>query len=148
MENIRLTLIFLHVVMTIFLIYTVHPQLPIDRSLVTPTKHVLAVLNYISDLFRISIYHSSCIIALWYSRRRRASLIYATGILLLGELLQIITVVIQHLVEEDHNSPGELAFDIINIFLFLASIIITFKLAEISKSQIDAMQLQLLPTTV
>lgn len=148
MDNNRIILIVLHVLITIFLIYNLHHHLPVVGKTTDKEKQVASMIAYINDLFRISFYHSSCILAIWYSRRYAAGLIRATGVLLIGEFLQVITLVIQHMAETHHIPIGELIFHVIYVWLFFIAIILTYKLAKkISNYHKDLMQLELLTTT-
>jgi hypothetical protein len=148
MDNIRFILIILHVLITIFFIYNLHPHLSLMANESKNEKQISSTIKYINDSFRISFYHSWCIIAIWYSRRYAAGMIRATGVLLIGEFLEILTIVIQHMVEANKILPTELVFDIIYVWLFFAAIILTYRLAKkISNYQKDLMQLELLATT-
>jgi hypothetical protein len=147
MGNIRLILIILHILITIFLIYNLHPDLSLVANASKIEKQISSIIAYTNNLFRISFYHSSCIIAIWYSRRYAAGMIRATGVLLIGEFLQIISLAIQHIVETHHIPIGEIIFDVIYVWLFLGAIILTFQLAnKISKHHKDLMKLELITT--
>jgi len=147
MGNIRLILIILHILITIFLIYNLHPDLSLVANASKIEKQISSIIAYTNNLFRISFYHSSCIIAIWYSRRYAAGMIRATGVLLIGEFLQIISLAIQHIVETHHIPIGEIIFDVIYVWLFLGAIILTFQLAnKISKYHKDLMKLELITT--
>ncbi|CAF0803067.1 unnamed protein product [Rotaria sp. Silwood1] len=148
MKNIRCILISLHVLLTIFLIYNLHPHLSLVENSFKHDKQVSSIIHYITGLFYISLYHSSCIIAIWYSDCHSAGIIRATGILLIGEFLQMISTAIQHIVETCHTIAGELFFNIITLLIFVTAIIITFMLAKkISQHEQDLMQAELLTTT-
>ncbi|CAF2313456.1 unnamed protein product [Rotaria sp. Silwood2] len=149
MENIRLILISLHVFITISLIYNLHVHSSLVKNSLTHDKQVSSIIHYITGLFHISLFHSLCIIAIWYSRRYSARIIRATGILLIGESLQLIATAIQHSVETHHIAAGELFFYIISLLLFLTAIIITFLLAKkVSEHEKDLMKTALLTTTI
>lgn len=148
MDNTRLILIILHVLITIFLIYNLHHHLPAVGKSKESAKQISSIIAYINDLFRISFYHSSCILAIYYSRRYAAGMIRATGVLLIGEFLQILTLVIQHMAETHHIPIGDLLVHIIYVWLFFFAIILTYQLAKkISKRHKDLMQVELLTTT-
>ena len=148
MANIRIILIVLHVLITCFLIYDLHPHL---TKLAKPSDHeqqISSIIGYINNLFRIALYHSSCIIAIWYSRRYAAGLIGATGVLLIGELLETITIAVRHTVERHDMHAFELVLAVIYVWICISAIIITFRLAkQISNHQKDLMQVELLTTT-
>jgi hypothetical protein len=148
MDNIRFVLIILHVLITIFFIYNLDPHSSVIANESKSEKKISSTIKYIINSFRTSFYHSWCIIAIWYSRRYAAGMIRATGVLLIGEFLEILTMIIQHMVEANKIHPTELVFDIIYVWLFLAAIILTYRLAKkISNYQKDLMQLELLTTT-
>jgi hypothetical protein len=148
MDKIRLILIILHVLITIFLFYNLHPHISNTANASETEKKISSIIGYINDIFRIGFYHSSCIIAIWYSRRYAAGMIRATGVLLIGEFLQILSLTIQHMVESHHILLGEIIFDVIYVWLFIISIILTFRLAKIiSYYHKDLTRLELIATT-
>ena len=148
MDKIRVILILFHILITVFLIYQRHPaDSPAHKSSETENQ-ISSVIVYINDSFRITFYHVSCIIAIWYSRRHAAGMIRATGVLLIGEFLEILSITIKHLLETDHISHTELVFDILYFWLFLGAIGLTYRLAKaISKFHKDLLQIELLHTT-
>ncbi len=148
MDNIRLILIALHVLITIFLMYHLHPKLPESAKPQENEKRLSNMIVYLTDLFRIAFYHSSCILAIWYSRRYAAGMIRATGVLLIGEFLEVFAMTIQHLVEKHEMHRTELIFDLIYVWLFIGALYLTYRLAKtISKLNKDLMQVELLTTT-
>ncbi|CAF1116740.1 unnamed protein product [Rotaria sordida] len=148
MKNIRLILVTLHVLITIFLIYNPHFHLSFVVNSLNYEKQISFIIHYIINLFCISFYHSSCIIAIWYSHRYSTRIIGATGILLIGEFLQLIAKIIQHKIEIQHILVGELFINILTLLLFLTAIIITFMLAKkISQHEKDFMRVELLTNT-
>ncbi|UJR25745.1 hypothetical protein I4U23_007095 [Adineta vaga] len=149
MEHIRLILIVLHVFITILLIYNLypHPSAIIDGCHIE--QHDSLTVTYMNHSFSIALYHSSCIFVLWYSQRYGARIIRASGILLIGELFQVLTVTIQHAIRKRSLSVEELAFDMIHFWTFFAAIFLTFRLAkDISKKEKDLIHLELLSTAV
>jgi len=145
MDNIRLALIIFHVLITIFLFYNLHPHSSRVANAPKTENQISSIIAFINNVFRISLYHSSCIIAIWYSRRYAAGMIRATGILLIGEFLEILTAVIQHMVESHLIPASELVFDVIYVWLFVGAIILTYQLAKkISNYHKDLMHLELL----
>jgi len=148
MDKIRFTLIIIHILITIFLIYNFYPHKSLMENASHNEKQISLIIGYINDSLRITLYHSSCIIAIWYSRRYAAGMIRATGVLLIGEFLQILSFTIQHMVERHHIYVGEIIFDVIYVWLFIISIILTFRLAKkISNYHKDLMRLELISTT-
>ena len=148
MDRLRLALIVLHVLITIFLCYHSHPKAFHLAKSTHTERQISSVIVYLNDLFRIALYHSSCIIAIWYSRRYAAGVIRATGVLLIGEFLDVFAMTIKHLIDTHHILPIELAFDVIYVWLFLGGIVLTHRLAKnITKFHHDLMQLELLTTT-
>ncbi|CAF1289334.1 unnamed protein product [Rotaria magnacalcarata] len=149
MENIRLILILLHALITIFLICNLYFYLSCVGNSSKYIKQSSLIITCISDIFRISLYHSSCVIAILSSRRYGAGMICGTGILLIGELLQITTMAIQQIIEKHDIGIGQLLFYFINLCVILAAMILTFRLAKkIFKHQKDLMQVELLATSV
>jgi hypothetical protein len=149
MINIRIILISLHVLITVFLAYNHHDRLTHVPKGKTPEQQISSLIGYVNHLFCIVLYHFSCIIAIWYSRRYASGLIRATGILLIGEFLQVITITVQDVVESHRIPAVEIVLDVIYIWLFVVAMIITFRLAKkIAKHQKDLMQVELLTTTV
>jgi hypothetical protein len=149
METMRLILIFLHTFLTIFAAINLHPHLSFVGNESNYEKKISKIVGYVSDLFRISLYHTACILAVWFSRRYGAGLVRASGILLIGELFQVITTVLQHALKPVYMGNGELAFIVIHNGMLVISLIMTFRLAEIlSKHQNSLLQIELLAKTV
>lgn len=148
MENLRLILIIFHVLIAVVVVYRLHPyHTLIDRS-PKLSKHTSEVLGLINELVRTALYHTASIIAIIYSRRYGAGMIRATGILIIGELLQFITILVQHIVEQVHVAVVEVIFDIVVVWLFFVAIFSTFLLAnKVAQRQKDLMQVELLATT-
>jgi hypothetical protein len=148
MDKIRLILIISHVLIPIFLMYHLHPKvLGVGKPSETE-RRVSLMIVYLNDLFRIALYHSSCIIAIWYSGRYAAAMIRATGVLLIGEFFEMFSTSILHLVEIHKITHGELVFDGLYVCLFFGAIILTYRLAKkISKFNKDSMHAELLTTT-
>ena len=142
--NKRPILIVFHVFITIFLIYNLHPK----AYLVSQNeKQLSSVFIYINDIVRIGIYHTSCIIALWYSHRYASGMIYATGVLLFGEFFQVFAYSIEHLIEHHAFTVAEIVFDVIAIWLFLPALYLTYRFGkEISIYQRDLLKHEMLRT--
>lgn len=148
MDNLRFGLIISHVFITIFLVYNLHPHLTFAENETKLEKQISSIIEFLSNLFRISLYHSSCIIAIWYSRRYSSGMIRATGVLLIGEFIQVFTLAMQHMIETHAIPMIELILDVIYVWLCLITIILTFRLArKISKYNKDLMHLELITTT-
>ncbi|CAF1187131.1 unnamed protein product [Adineta steineri] len=130
MAKIRLTLILLHVFITIFLIYSLHPHLSRTSNESNTEKQISSIIGYLNHLFCTTFYHSLCILALWLRHRYDAGLIRATGVLLIGELLQTFTVIVQHALDTKPIPRPELFLDVICVWIFLAAILLTFHLAK------------------
>lgn len=144
MDKIRLALIVLHVLITIFHLYS---KMSHTTESSETERQISSVIVYMNDLFRVSFYHSSCIIAIWFSRRYAAGVIRATGVLLIGEFCDVLAMTIKHLLDTRKLSHVELIF-MIYTCLFLGAIVLTHRLAKtISKLHKDLMQLELLTTT-
>lgn len=127
--------------------YHLHPKVSDIAKSSENEKQISFMIVYLNDLFRIAFYHSSCIIAIWYSRRYAAGMIRATGVLLIGEFLEIFSITIRHLVETHEIPHGEFIFDIIYVCLFIGAMFLTYRLAKrISKFNKDLMQVELLTT--
>lgn len=147
MDKIRLALIVLHVLITIFLFFHFHPKVSHMAKSSETERQISSVIVYMNDLFRVCFYHSSCIIAIWFSRRYAAGVIRATGVLLIGEFCDVFAMTMKHLFDTHEISHAELVFDVIYIWLFLGAIVLTHRLARtISKLHKDRMQLELLTT--
>ena len=147
MDRIRITLVVLHVLISIFLMYHLHPKLSDVTKPSENEKPLPRMIVYLTDLFRIGFYHASCILAIWYSRRYAAGMIRATGVLLIGEFLEIFAMTIQHLAEKHEMPRGELIFDLIYVWLFIGAMYLTYRLAKmISKLNKDLLQVELLTT--
>ena len=138
----RITLLFLHVLIIIFLFVHNHP----DPT--TSTNHqskFAPIIFYIFELIRISLYHSASIIAVWFSRQNGADVVRASGILLIGELVKLTTEVLHQMTDSSPLQSGELYFLIALDFLLLIALLMTFRLAEkLSKHQRNFMQIELL----
>lgn len=143
----RVTLLFIHVLIIIFLFVHTHPH----RHLTTITEashhqNKFAVnIFYIFTLIRILLYHSASIIAVWFSRQYGAGVVRASGVLLIGELVELTTGVLHQMTGSNPLQSGELYFLIALDFLFLIALLMTFRLAEkLSKHQRNFMQIELL----
>lgn len=149
MANLRLILVALHIFITLLLIYHLHPHPSSLPKTCVAADGDSATVAYVSHSFSIALYHSSCIFVVWYSRRYGARIIRASGVLLIGELLQMLAVAVQHGMRTHTVSKEELFLDIVHGWTFFATIVITFRLAkQISKQENDQMQLELLAAAV
>lgn len=148
MDKLRLALIVLHVLITIFLCYHLHPKVVHTKKSTHTAQRTPSVLVYLNDLFRVAFYHSSCIIGIWFSRRYAAGVVRATGVLLIGEFFDVFVMTIKHLVVDHDIHRVELIFDVIYVWLFFAAIFLTYRLAKnITKFHQDLMRSELLTTT-
>jgi hypothetical protein len=149
METMRLILIFLHTLIIIFSAVDLHSHLNRIAVALNHEQRISAIIHYITELFCISFYHTISILAVWFSRRYGAGIIRASGILLIGELLQVMTSVIQLTIETNHVEIGEISFIVIFDFLLLTTLLMTFQLAKkVSRYQENLMQIELLADTV
>ncbi|CAF1016743.1 unnamed protein product [Rotaria sordida] len=148
MKNMRLMLTFLHTIIIICATINLHPHLTDVAYASDHKKRFSATFGYVINLIYILLYHTVSILAVWFSRYD-AGIVRASGILLLGELLQVTGWIIQYTLKREHIGGGELFFTIIFGLLLLTTILITFRLAEnISKHQNNSMQLKLLSDSV
>ncbi|CAF1103321.1 unnamed protein product [Rotaria sp. Silwood1] len=148
MKNIRLILIFLHILIIICATINLHPHLTRVANASDHKKQMSAILGYVINLIYISLYHTASILVVWFSRYD-AGIVRASGILLIGELLQIIELSIQYTLEKKHIGGGERFFIVIFGLLLLTTILITFRLAKnISKHRNNLLHLKLLDDSV
>jgi hypothetical protein len=144
MKTLRITLVCIHTIAVIFALINLHPLLS-DKN---HENKLSTFIGYSNGLIRISLYHIACIIAIWSSRRYGASTIRATGILLITELIQVITLVIQDALETKDIGHGEIASNVTHFILLLVALMMTFKLAhKISNRENNSMQIELLADT-
>ncbi|CAF1312944.1 unnamed protein product [Adineta ricciae] len=149
MEKERCVLIIIHIFITILLIYNLHPHPSSKTESCKTERHDSVTIAYINHSFSIALYHSTCIFALWYSQQYGARIIRVTGILLLGEVFQIVTVTIQHGIQTHSVLTEEVFLDVVHVWTFAAALCLTFRLArKISKQEKDLIHLQLLSTSV
>jgi hypothetical protein len=107
-----------------------------------------AIIEFIFTLFRIILYHSVSILAVWFSRQYGSGLVRGSGILLIGEFLHEMASVIQQMFYTHHLPAGELYFIGIFYLLLLLSVLITFRLVEkLSKYEQCSKHLELLANT-
>ena len=145
METMRLILIFIHVLIIIFLLVHIHPS-PNETTKATNRRQKFsAIVFHIIGSLRIILYHSASIIAVWFSRQYGASVVRASGILLIAELLQLTTDVIHRMLEVEHLPSDELYFLPVLDLLLIIALVMTFRLADkLSKFQRNLMQIELL----
>ena len=144
----RLTLIFLHVLISIFLLIHVNPGLTKIFAAPNRRSEAALALEFTLALFRILLYHAACIIAVWYSRQYGAGVVRGSGVLLIGELLHALASVIQQMFETHHLPAGELYFIAIFHSLLISAVLMTFRLVEkLSKHEQRSMQIELLART-
>ncbi len=130
METMRLTLIFLHVFIIIFLMINFHPDLTAISEASNHSKKLAAIIDFSFTLFRIILYHAASILAVWFSRQYGAGVVRASGILLIGEFLHMIASVLRQMFETKHLPDGELYFIAIFHLLLLTAVLITFRFVE------------------
>jgi hypothetical protein len=148
METIRYILIILHVNITICMVYNYYHHLVLTVDPVDHKKHTHDIIAYIDELVRVSLYHTACIIVVWYRRRYRAGIIRATGVLLIGELIQVITLGIQHALQTHDINKVDVCVNVIGLSLLLTSVVLTFRLAtNVLQRQQDSMQTELIDTS-
>ncbi|CAF1176260.1 unnamed protein product [Adineta ricciae] len=147
METIRLTLIFLHTVIIIFAtveLYSHLNHIPDDKN-----KHISGIVHFVTDFLYIILYHVSSMIVIWYTNRSGSGMVRATGILLIGELIQVISMIIQLVLDPNFTMSNELLSFITYDMVLVAAVILTFRMSDqISKRRIDFMQIELLPDMI
>ncbi|CAF1447158.1 unnamed protein product [Adineta steineri] len=144
MEALRLILIFFHTLIMIFAAINLHPHLSLASNGKDRHKQMIAVIHYITNLCVILLYHVSSIIAVWYSRRFGVGMVQASGVLLIGEMLQVMTTVIQQALDTHRLENEELVLSVLYHLILLLAAVLTFRLAEkISSHQKDPMQIEL-----
>ncbi len=144
----RLTLIFLHVLIIIFLMINLHPDLTTISKASNRRLKLAAIIEFIFTIFRIILYHSVSILAVWFSRQYGAGLVRGSGILLIGEFLHSMASVIQQMLQTHHLPAGELYFIGIFHLLLLIAVLMTFRLVEkLFKYEQCLMQFELLANT-
>lgn len=149
METLCLILVFLHILITVFAAINLHPHLSRIGNGGDHQKQILAIIRFLIGLLCISLYHGASIFAVWFIRRYGAGVIRATGILLIGELLHVITLVIQHAVDIHHIWDSDFVLNAIHGLTLLIAIIITFRLeVKFSKHRHDLMRRELLADNV
>lgn len=148
MEPTRLVLIAFHVLITVFLIHNLHPYLTFSSKLLSHEQHISEIVEFLNRLFAIGLFHSACIVVLWHSHHHGPDMIRATGILLCGELLQIITLVIQNALKTRTISSWRRVYDLIAVWTWLVPLVITFRFAHrIAKRHRDLLRVELLTTS-
>lgn len=141
----RVSLVFLHIGMIIFLSVHTYPHLNKITNASNDHSRFAAIIVYIFTLIRIFLYHSASIIAVWFSRQYGAGVVRASGILLIGELVELTTGVLHQMTDSQALENGEVYFLIILDLLMLITLFMTFRLAEkLSKHQRNFMQIELL----
>lgn len=144
----RLILLVLHVVIIVFLFVHIHPKLTEIIQAPDHRTRFFAVVYYIFTLLRIMLYHSASILAIWFSRQYGAAVVRASGVLLIGELLELTTNVLQQMFEINELKSDELYFLAAFDTLLIITLLMTFRLADkLSKSQRNLMQIELLAET-
>ena len=148
MEPTRLVLIAFHVLITVFLIYNLHPYLAFSSTSVTHEEHISAIVEFLNRLSAIGLFHSASIVVLWHSHHHGPDMIRATGILLCGELLQIFTLVIQNALNTQSITSEQRVYDLISVWTWLIPLVITFRFAHrIGKRHEDLLRVELLTTS-
>ena len=149
METMRLTLIFLHILIIIFATVNLHPHLTLISNASNHRRQISSIIGYTTELLCITLYHASSILAVWFSRRYGASLVRASGILLISELLQVMTWILQYSLDPQHERSRDFTFTVAYDVLLLLAVLITFRFAEkLSQHEKDLMQVELLADTV
>lgn len=148
MEMIRLILIFLHTFIIIFTIVHRDHHITSFSDAKNRQEKFSIIIHYVFDLLYISFYHIASMLAVWFSHPYGAGTIRASGILLIGELLQSMTSIIQLIIETDHIGDGEMSFNVLFHLLILIAVLMTFKLAtKVSAQEKRLMQVELLAGT-
>ena len=148
MEPTRLVLIAFHVLITVFLVYNLHPYLAFSSTSLSHEQHISAIVEFLNRLFAIGLFHSASIVVLWNSHHHGPGMLRATGILLCGELLQIFTLVVQNALKTKTISSWQRLYDLITVWTWLIPLVITFRFAHsIAKRHKDLLRVELLTTS-
>lgn len=149
MGTIRLSLIFLHIFIIIFTAVNFDHHITSISDAKTHQEKLSTIIHYVMDLVYMSFYHIASIAAVWFSHPYGAGMVRASGILLIGELLQSITSIIQFIVEKDYISFGEMSFMVLFNILIVIALLLTFQLEEkVFQCEKNSMQVELLAETV
>ena len=144
METMRITLVILHTLVFLFVVVEQHHGLSRVRNPLAHEKQITANIGFICDVLRVGLYHSACILVVWFSEHSRASLVRASGLLLVVELAQITTSLIRYAIEATHVSNSEVAFLVVHNFALLTTLLLTFRFAEkITKRRTSGVEMQL-----
>ena len=129
-ETMRITLIILHIFLILFPAIEQHPH---SFPLHNPFKHETdrsAVVGILCDVLRLCLYHSACMLVVWFSQRSWVDLVRTGGLLLLVEFVQITTSFVRYAIETDHVDEKVVVFMIIYYGLLLTTMAMTLRFAE------------------
>ncbi|CAF3465793.1 unnamed protein product [Rotaria socialis] len=148
MQSIRISLIFLHITIILCAIIRLHPYLTNLANTSKSGKQISLIVGFVINSIYILLYHTASILAVLYTDYN-ADIVRASGILLIGELLQIIHSIVEYTMEVDHVGGGQLFCLIMFATLLSITIFVTFKLSEkIFKEHNNLIQLKTLTDSV
>lgn len=144
METMRITLVILQALVILFLVVEQHHGLSRVRNPLEHERPISANIGFICDVLRVCLYHSACIVVVWFSQHWRAPLVRASGLLLVVELVQIITSLIRYAIEIKHVDNNEVGMLVVHFFLLLTTLLLTCRFAEkITTRRTSAVEMQL-----
>ncbi|UJR23181.1 hypothetical protein I4U23_026200 [Adineta vaga] len=148
METIRVTLIFLHTIIIIFATVQLYSHLNHIPDENNRNKHISGIVRFISEFLCIVLYHTSSMIIIWRNSRSGSGIVRASGILLIGELIQVMSSIIQLILDPNFTMNNELLSIIVYDFVLVAAVILTFRMGDqLSKRRVDFTQIELLSDT-
>jgi hypothetical protein len=126
----RLILVVLHLLLTIFAFNNLHPHLAQLNASVNYKESISAILGYGNDLIRLGLYHATCIVIVWFNRTTGIDLVRASGLFLIGELTQTITSAMRKIFSIDRIESNEITFLVVHHVLLLVAMLMTYRLAD------------------
>ena len=132
MDSRRIQLTILHIVLAIFATVSFHPHLSGPENVTDHRKHLSNILGFVNDVACLCLYHAAAFVAVWYSRAGRfsASMVRAGGVLLIGEIMQLMATVLQSVLTSKHIASDHLGFYLLHHVVLLVATALTFRLAE------------------
>ena len=131
MDTRRIQLTILHTVLVIFAAISFHPLVLSDKKS-DHRRRISQVIGFLDNVVCLCLYHAAAIVAVWYSRAGRfsASMVRAGGVLLIGELMQLMATVLQSVLTLEHVDSEHIGFSLLHHLLLLVATALTFRLAE------------------
>ena len=124
METFRLTLVFLHIFLSIFALV----NFQFDHH--DEDKKIVKIFDLTTKVLRIGLEHSASILVIWFSQRCGATLVRVTGFILIDDLISLLIFAMNFVLTSRTFDRNETFFLFVHQSMLIIGLIVTYRFAE------------------